>query len=1733
VSAQLDALGLVDRLRHRLSEFATESCYVRDASLRAIAQELWSGSPQTGGLVSDLWVEAAFPAESSTETLESLSRADHFPSDLMDHLDQLGAVPKHRKLYSHQLEALQSSQDIGPFKPAVVVTAGTGAGKTESFLLPILRQLWTSKVSAGFGSNQGMRCLILYPMNALVNDQVDRLHSWLIGQNRLSLFHFTGETPENDSVPLHQRAPAWTGNEAFRIRTRKEARGLCNHSGRNHQTGAPRGMQPDIVVTNYSMLEYMLCRPQDSVFFGSALECVIIDEAHLYTGTLAAEIMLLLRRLLERCGKDPNDILFLATSATITEDDSVLEDFASTLFSKPKNLVKIVRGRPAPLELPECIPPTSKPLTSDLSQNEWLTKKTLERGPDGNLVLAQDIGQSNRLRQLLPLLTGANLPFGEDRPAAILANGLSQAPLVHNLASKLWDKRRIRLDDLANHVWNSQDPSAIQATVILLKLTAAARLRAEDYPIVPHRLHALVRSADGLYTCLNPDCSGPATQKVAGVGSICAGWADCCPYCRNATAAIYRCTNCGEWALAQLTDASIRLWKPNPQGRPAVHLDIETGELSPAGGGLPVDPVIECPHCGEDASDELADTIDSEFLWPTQGCFGPMIASASLALSLTAETAIVDIPDYPAAEAAHLPAYGRRLLAFSDSRSEAARLGVRLTYQHEIQMIRAMLVRIARQPVTLDVLQDLQNQLDNLNQSITNNPAMGPSLKGAISELRIEIAGMSAGGTIEHWLSKLQNRDECAQLLDPESAETHTSAEVPATQKQRNFQAVIGRLPLLLAREIASPQRLRLSVETMGMLEVTYPGCDDQNVFPLPAIIGTLPTQEARDGIRDNWSLILSSLFDTMREEGAITLGDEEQDREFSPSGRRIGTWLCRGDNPPNTEFNRFAGALVKQRRRRFLAQILKNLGLEQAESEQLARDILLEIFDTLCNAARNHPDSWLDYKKVGGTDTLRLKFQLLAIRRPRTLYFSPRTGLIWQRSILGVAPRSGCTDLEEVSEEKISELRYGRLRNEYAESEVFSLALWAEEHSAQLSSEENRRLQDLFKSGMRNVLSSTTTMELGIDIGGLSAVLMGNVPPGKANYLQRAGRAGRRADGSAIALTFARSRPYDRAVFNRFGDYLDAKLRDPIVLADRDRLVRRHLHAFLLSNLFQAILPPDIQVGAMNAFGNMGVFCGVSLPPYWEENQPQPVPQHLAHSGRLPNTQPWWNPARAPGSPEGWFVDYLQWTKECGSGEFFSKLEHLLDGTALESILIDAETQWDQLFDEIRQAFTYAVLTWRRDFDILRSSWSMIEDDSLEERRRANALHYQMVSMANVTVIEALADRQFLPRYGFPIGLQSLRVVQVQSTRKGPRIREESQYRLERAGLQAIREYVPGATVLVGGKQCVSRGLLKYRTISQNDSPFGMSGWIGTCTNGHRHYWLTGAVNIPCPICNAPLTGSPSYLLIPEHGFTTAAWEKPPRRADTEPVGFVQAATVTFNDMDSLTRISDFAGVSGLTALYRADGEILSYNEGKNGNGFFLCLTCGYAESEQLNRELPKRLEKHPSLFATSRANICPCTSHKRFVTFSARQTTDVLMLDFSQIVGVDTLNRALIHTLAQACQNAGAALLQLDPREIGVLLTDTNDGFGAVLYDNTPGGAGHVRELLEPRYAHRWLEYAAYKVLFVDAAHDARCHKACLDCLLTYDAQAAMSRNLLNRKLALAALREMGIFNPDNAYF
>jgi DEAD/DEAH box helicase domain-containing protein len=228
------------------------------------------------------------------------------------------------------------------------------------------------------------------------------------------------------------------------------------------------------------------------------------------------------------------------------------------------------------------------------------------------------------------------------------------------------------------------------------------------------------------------------------------------------------------------------------------------------------------------------------------------------------------------------------------------------------------------------------------------------------------------------------------------------------------------------------------------------------------------------------------------------------------------------------------------------------------------------------------------------------------------------------------------------------------------------------------------------------------------------------------------------------------------------------------------------------------------------------------------------------------------------------------------------------------------------------------------------------------------------------------------------------------------------------------------------------------------------------------------------------------------------------------------------------------FGGVASLIVRYREDGELLVYNRGEHRRGFAICTKCGYSESERSEtprssrgrEELPSSFVNHPPLTSSNHASRCwaigEAVNPLRHRVLAARETTDVLLLDFSACLAGRLDVEPLVQTLARALHIAGARLLDLDSRELGSLIVPLGLGanLGIVIYDNVPGGAGHVLELY--RLGRTWLD-AALAVLYGDAEHHRRCETACLDCLLTFDAQEAMQRGLIQRRLAHRVMSEL----------
>src|SRR6266699_779084 len=314
-------------LESRYREYLKTSFYFRDPALRASFEQQLAAD---GALSAGPYLEAASEFVAGPTLSQLAQRFFAEPPDPAF----LGAVGAHRTLYKHQAKAITDLME----NRNVVVATGTGSGKTECFLFPILLRLYSQFRQGTLGP--GVRALVLYPMNALANDQRRRLGE--IARKleidgspfRFTFGQYVGDTPRDEAPPPGERLPGETT-------TRAEM----------HER------PPHILLTNFSMLEYLLIRPNDSPLFDGGRsenwEFLVLDEAHQYRGARGTEMALLLRRLKRalREGGRTGPFRCIATSASLSRgegDRSDVAAFARDLFGEPfdPNDVVLPSARP-------------------------------------------------------------------------------------------------------------------------------------------------------------------------------------------------------------------------------------------------------------------------------------------------------------------------------------------------------------------------------------------------------------------------------------------------------------------------------------------------------------------------------------------------------------------------------------------------------------------------------------------------------------------------------------------------------------------------------------------------------------------------------------------------------------------------------------------------------------------------------------------------------------------------------------------------------------------------------------------------------------------------------------------------------------------------------------------------------------------------------------------------------------------------------------------------------------------------------------------------------------------------------------------------------------------------------------------------------------------------------------------------------------------------------------------
>lgn len=390
------------------------------------------------------------------------------------------ALQADRLLYVHQEESIKKV-----FKGRnVIVATGTGSGKTEAFLYPILLDLYR-EFRAG-SLSPGVRALILYPMNALANDQRERLGDICASleksasEFRFTFGQYTGETPEDEGDTQRNAAEHIASRLPGELVLRSEM----------------RARPPHVLLTNYSMLEYLLLRPADSELFDGGRakkwKYLVVDEAHQYRGSKGTELAMLIRRLKQRLKRGGNSDGFrcIATSASLVggEGDTIrVAQFARDLFGEEFESADLILG--AQEKIPE-------PSDASLVIEEYAYLLGLLNGTEA---------ESNRLSDLLRRV-GCDADPGGDKPgsiAALLERDRRACSLRRLVTGNAVDIREVG-DQLFAEL---PDPERVPALGVLVSLLMTLRSPGSQAPLLSARYHLFLRSLEGAFASFFPEKS--------------------------------------------------------------------------------------------------------------------------------------------------------------------------------------------------------------------------------------------------------------------------------------------------------------------------------------------------------------------------------------------------------------------------------------------------------------------------------------------------------------------------------------------------------------------------------------------------------------------------------------------------------------------------------------------------------------------------------------------------------------------------------------------------------------------------------------------------------------------------------------------------------------------------------------------------------------------------------------------------------------------------------------------------------------------------------------------------------------------------------------------------------------------------------------------------------------------------------------------------------------------------
>lgn len=1656
-------------------------------------------------------------------------------------LTEIASVPDNSGLYpipyQHQADALEAF--LGAERKELVIATGTGSGKTESFLMPIVATLaMESEERVTSRSLPGCRALLLYPMNALVNDQVARIRR-LLGNSRVSdivssgrdrpvrFGSYTGRTsypgPRTSSrdgsriAPLFedfynrieqrpelkarlQSVGRWpskdligfynanaTAQKAYKETTKRAGQSYTDWNWKNRLITQPRDRElmtrhemqttcPDILVTNYSMLEYMLMRPIERTIFDQTSEwlaadernelILVLDEAHMYRGAGGAEVALLIRRLIARLGIPRSRVRCILTSASLGDGESAIADaekFALDLTgssdSNAPSRFRVVRGTLEPR-------PEGRP--ANKMEVEVLSQFQVDQFGGIGSGSSEAIEEVNHLATRLGWPTP---PTKYENMQDYLFTQLSSLPLVDFLIKHVSGKATA-LEALTKILCpNSSSEVAARATDSLLALCSHAKRQRDSRVLVPTRLHLFHRGLPGLYACADPQCSGRLAphQGPSILGRFHTKPMLACS-CESKARVFdfYTHRDCGAafitgwvdeelnfvWHEPEATDLRNRSKKLFPiemsvDGR--VHpnskysdawLHYETGRLVrtqpksmqgfrqvriPAKdvhvkGELTFD---ECPVCCRKTRRSATEPSKiMDHVTKGEAPFATLVRA-----QMFHQPPSRDKTDT-------YPNEGRKVLVFSDGRQKAARLARDMPRDMELDIFRAAVAVAASMLVDLNVEAKPTNStlyVAFLAVLAKSNLSMFDGIDAERLDQHIATMRLNYGADLEAALDDKWS-------IEPPWRYRHALLKLLCS----NYYSLSGTTIGFIEPAKFAWRRIK---EMLGAKSVAI---SEHQLRPL-AVAWI-------DELLDSFSFEMN-FNDSLREKASgfprTSWGSKGQ---FRPQFRQVLIGSL-GESVVNS---------VEEVFRSFLAEAKDGFFLS-SNSVKLTID-LLHHWVQCDDCTGIMPVDYLNGCVLCGSKQIRLL-------DPATDPYLKARKSFWRLPVAKALTQGGAISNISV-EEHTAQLSNRDYRNVHSTTELHEL-----------------RFQDILlkdKDRPVDVLSCTTTMEVGIDIGSLVAVALRNVPPQRENYQQRAGRAGRRGASVSSVVSFSQNGPHDSYYFLNPEHMVAGSPRSPELKVENPKIAIRHVHAYLIQTFFQdasSKSPSDRTQSAMlqKALGKTRDFFN--------------------DEGRGPNLE--------------LFVKWLE-------AEVFAPPHHL--ALIVASWLPDGLTDKKQpVLDwvlDVARNLLEALQTLASKLDIVNPDSQADSEDENDEDREVGLLEHE-------DFLEFLFFHQLLPTYAFPTSLCSFLVEEWRQNAKGYKeIKLEQQPQQSTA--QALSEYAPGRLVVINKKTYRSGGVFASAPAPDGNratelfEPDNAKSIVicEACSFVHDPY--ASAATRPqdvCPVCEGPLK---VRLMIEPQVFGPEN-----ARALSEDDLEQEFTFATMAQYPQPTNAEDFYFQDGghyLRYAYATDKRLLTLNKGKTvqqeGQGFSVCNKCGCAE---VYDEAHPRSGAHtrPYLLSSKTAPAkCDGDFVRTFLGYSF--STDLLLVRIKisppLITDIGTSNDVKVlesaaHSIAEALRLAASRhqQLDLDPTEFGSghrilpLDVDGNVFLDIYLYDTLSGGAGYAE------LAAKYFKEIAKDTLALLEGCD--CDTSCTECLDHFHNQHLKAH--LNRNLAASLLR------------